>query len=383
MSKQILPHIRDEFRDLLPPLSGEEKEALRASIEREGVRDPIIVDEDGAILDGHNRYSIDASAPTRIVNGMTLPQKMAFIIAVNLQRRNLSPDQRSALRQRQQKIAMALKADGATQEDIATRLGIAQQTVSDWFKTNTGSGIGFDARIKIPKAEQIVIFDRVEAGESQEQVAADFGVTQMAVSKICRAERKRRDRAALLAQQAADIAAGKITAATGPFDVICIDPPWPYGTKYDPGERRAANPYPEMSLGELTLLDVAKRAAPDCVLWLWTTHKFMRHSFALLDAWGFEDAAICTWFKNRMGLGSRIRSQSEFVIMAIRGSPELTLTKQTTVFRGAMREHSRKPDEFFELVESLCAGSRRYDWFAREARDGWLVGGNDPGKFAA
>jgi N6-adenosine-specific RNA methylase IME4 len=133
---------------------------------------------------------------------------------------------------------------------------------------------------------------------------------------------------------------------------------------------------PLAAIGQLNL-----PAADDCVLWLWTTHKFMRDSFTLLDGWGFKDKMIVTWVKDRMGLGSWLRSQSEFCIMAVRGRPVISLTNQTTVLNGKMREHSRKPDEFYRMVDSLCHG-RKLDFFSREHRDGWAQYGNDPEKFS-
>lgn len=179
-------------------------------------------------------------------------------------------------------------------------------------------------------------------------------------------------------EQIEEIQSNKFQPPTGLFDVIVIDPPWPYGTKYDPSGRRAANPYPEMSLDEIKAINLP--ASNDCILWLWTTHKFMRYSFDILDKWGFRDVAIVTWVKDRMGLGSWLRSQSEFCIMAVKGTPKINLTNQTTVIHGALREHSRKPDEFYQFIDSLCVGYK-LDWFSREKRDGWVSFGNDTEKF--
>jgi N6-adenosine-specific RNA methylase IME4 len=187
-----------------------------------------------------------------------------------------------------------------------------------------------------------------------------------------------------LAEQRAAIAKGEFTVGVGPYDVIVCDPPWPYGTQYNAEGRRAANPYPEMSLEEIGAdgdREIAAKAAPDCILWLWTTHKFMRHSFPLLDRWGFADKQIVTWEKQKIGLGSWLRSKSEFCIMAMRGSPTVHLTNQSTMIHGPAREHSRKPDEFYDMVESLCLGVRRYDRFTREPRPAWDGGGNQPDKF--
>lgn len=179
-------------------------------------------------------------------------------------------------------------------------------------------------------------------------------------------------------QQRKDIENGAPSLPKGVFEVIVIDPPWEYGTEYDPQARRAANPYPEMSIEEIASLEIP--SAENCVMWLWTTHKFMRYSFTLLDGWGFRDVMIVTWIKDRMGLGTWLRSQSEFCIMAVKGKPIIELTNQTTVINGKMREHSRKPDEFYSLVDGLCVG-RKLDYFSREQRKGWAQYGNDASKF--
>lgn len=192
------------------------------------------------------------------------------------------------------------------------------------------------------------------------------------------AQEKKQSRIADIEQQAQSIRQETPGIPVGPFHVISIDPPWPYGTPYDPNGRRAANPYPEMSLEEIQAIQLP--AAPDCVLWLWTTHRFMRHSFQLLDAWGFRDVAILTWVKDRMGLGTWLRSQSEFCIMAVKGKPPINLTNQTTVLHGPLREHSRKPDSFYEMVDALCVGAK-LDYFSRQPRAGWTQIGNTPELF--
>jgi len=199
-----------------------------------------------------------------------------------------------------------------------------------------------------------------------------------------KAKEKKEERIVEIIRQAEEIKTATPRNPIGLFHVISIDPPWPYSGQqihedYDPNGRRAANPYPEMLLDDIQNIKIP--AADDCVLWLWTTHKFMRHSFQLLDSWGFTDKAILTWVKDRMGLGVWLRSQSEFCIMAVKGKPVINLSNQTTVLNGPMREHSRKPDEFYSMVDALCFG-RKLDSFSREKRNGWETYGNDVDKFS-
>jgi len=67
--------------------------------------------------------------------------------------------------------------------------------------------------------------------------------------------------------------------------------------------------------------------------------------------------------------------------MAVKGNPVINLTNQTTVLTAPLREHSRKPDEFFSMVNDLCVG-RKLDFFSREKREGWDQFGNDVGRFS-
>jgi N6-adenosine-specific RNA methylase IME4 len=86
-----------------------------------------------------------------------------------------------------------------------------------------------------------------------------------------------------------------------------------------------------MSIAEICALSVVSVAHHDCVLWLWTTNQHMREAFSVLDAWGFQQKTILTWFKDQMGCGDWLRGQTEHCIMAVRGKPVVTLTNQTTL----------------------------------------------------
>ena len=167
----------------------------------------------------------------------------------------------------------------------------------------------------------------------------------------------------------------------GPFRVVVIDPPWKYDNRADDPTHRASNPYPSMSLEEIADLDISGLAHTDCVLWLWTTNSHLPSAFSLLEGWGFSYKTILTWVKDRMGTGDWLRGRSEHCLMAVRGRPAINLTNQTTVINGRMREHSRKPEEFYQLVESLCPGSK-VELFAREQRQGWTQHGDQTDVFS-
>jgi N6-adenosine-specific RNA methylase IME4 len=89
---------------------------------------------------------------------------------------------------------------------------------------------------------------------------------------------------------------------------------------------------------------------------------------------------MITWGKQRCGTGSWLRGQTEHCLLFSRGKPVLTLTTQSTLLLAPGREHSRKPDEFYALVASLCPG-RRLELFARERRRGWTSWGAETDRF--
>jgi len=170
-----------------------------------------------------------------------------------------------------------------------------------------------------------------------------------------------------------------IEAPTGKFDVIAIDPPWNYGTQFNASGRRVANPYPEMTQEELKKLELP--ANENCVLFLWTTHKFIWDAKELLDTWGFEYRSMFVWDKQKIGMGNLVRMQCEFCLMGIKGNPVFRDAHNIRdIFREPRREHSRKPEAFYDMVNSLCVG-RKLDYFSREHRDGWCSYGNDTEKF--
>lgn len=207
-----------------------------------------------------------------------------------------------------------------------------------------------------------------EARENDDVVSRAF-----VLGKIKQAKREEH-----IQKQVEEIENG-IETPDGLFDVIAIDPPWNYGTEYNASGRRVANPYPEMTQEELKAIEIP--AADNCVMFLWTTHKFIWDAKELLDAWGFEYRSMLVWDKQKIGMGNLIRMQCEFCLVGIKGKPVFKDNHSVRdLISEPRREHSRKPDAFYQLVNDLCVG-RKLDFFSREPREGWCSYGNDTEKF--
>jgi N6-adenosine-specific RNA methylase IME4 len=167
----------------------------------------------------------------------------------------------------------------------------------------------------------------------------------------------------------------------GEYQCIVIDPPWPMEKIERDVRPNQAAPldYRPMSIDELRAL--ALPAAVDCHLYLWTTHKFLPSALELAEAWGFNYQCLLTWVKNVGFTPFSFMYSTELVVFARRGSLDLVVKGRRLDFTAKVREHSRKPDEFYDLVRDVSPGPR-IDMFSREARDGFDQWGNETARFA-
>ena len=166
-----------------------------------------------------------------------------------------------------------------------------------------------------------------------------------------------------------------ISPPDGKYDVIVVDPPWPCESDVVLG---TVHHYRPMTLEQIESLEIP--AADDCVLWLWALNNLIHEAYHVLDAWGFTPRTVLTWVKNRFGTGYWLRGQTEQCILATKGKPVWINTKHSTILAAEVREHSRKPDKFYALVDSICH-SKKLDMFSREKREGWEQWGDEVDKF--
>lgn len=241
MKIQEMTKVDPELASLIPPLSTEEREALKVSIREEGVRDRIAVAEDGTVLDGHHRFAIAGKeAPTRIVKGLTTAERKAYVYQANFLRRNLSSDQQREVKAAMKKVAFELRAEDKvkyTQAQVGKALGVDRSTVSLWFgRRNTVNTHGVsrpDAKVKVPGKEKAALAARV-AKKGSKQAAADYGVTQRRAQQIAKAEKKREaEKKRPVAKlpkdspvQCGDFAKLGKTLADNSVDLIFTDPPY-------------------------------------------------------------------------------------------------------------------------------------------------------------
>ena len=171
------------------------------------------------------------------------------------------------------------------------------------------------------------------------------------------------------------------------FDVIVADPPWTFSARSALGLKKSPQAhYGCMDLDAIKALPVAELARRDCWLFLWTSAPLLDRAFEVMGAWGFAYKSRFTWrkttvnAKTRVGPGYVVRTKSEDVLIGARGAPDFARALPS-LFDGLAREHSRKPDVFFDLVEGFAPRAARLDLFSRQSRPGWVAWGNEARKF--
>lgn len=378
--------------NIFPLIHGKEFVELKTDIKANGVHEPIVMYQ-GQILDGRNRFRAcqEVGVTPEFVE-YEGADPVGYVLSLNLHRRHLNESQRAMVADKVANMVVGdnqhASIEATSQTDAALALNVSRSAVQRAHKVNE-EGVPKlieavqDGKVSVSAAADVATLTE----EEQVEVVARGEKEILQKAKEIRADKARsrkEERKAAIQSQADDIAAMDIPVIERKYHVISIDPPWPYeGGKentYDPEARRVANPYPEMSIGQIA--DLQMPAADDSVLWLWTTHKFLPDSFELLNQWGFEYKATMVWDKQKIGMGHWLRMQCEFCLLAVKGNPVWDNTTVRDILSSPRREHSRKPDEFFTMVDEICTGAK-IEYFSREKREGWDQVGNDKDKFAA
>lgn len=173
----------------------------------------------------------------------------------------------------------------------------------------------------------------------------------------------------------------------GGYSTVLADPPWRFQNrtgKVAP-EHRRLDRYDTMTLDQICSLPVDETTAADSHLYLWCPNALLPEGLRVMQAWGFRYVSNLVWEKVRKdgepdgrGVGFYFRNVTELLLFGVRGSMR-TLDpgrSQVNLLRTRKREHSRKPDEFYPLVEA-CSPGPRLELFARYPRPGWDVWGNE------
>ena len=171
------------------------------------------------------------------------------------------------------------------------------------------------------------------------------------------------------------------------FKTVLADPPWQFQNrtgKMAPEHKRLSR-YSTMTLDDILTLPVASVVEDPAHLYLWVPNALLPEGLQVMKAWGFNYKSNIVWHKIRKdggpdgrGVGFYFRNVTELLLFGVRGKNARTLApgrRQVNFMATQKREHSRKPDEVFPLIEA-CSPGPHLELFARGPRSGWAVWGN-------
>ena len=186
------------------------------------------------------------------------------------------------------------------------------------------------------------------------------------------------------------------------YQVVYADPPWTYSKgsfvlsvngynnttlqKKKSKEEELVNHYPTMSVQEMMELPVSDVADKDCVLFMWTTDSHLPYALEIIKSWGFTYKTVgFVWNKTREDggdyamMGPWTMKQSEICLLATKGSPYKFREDRTvrSMVHSQKTKHSAKPQEVADRIVRMFPDCNRIELFARDAKPGWDVWGNE------
>ncbi len=366
-------NVQEKFHpiaSIFPMMSDSEFQAHKEDIRANGLIEPIWIYQD-QIIDGRNRYNacrelgIEPQFRKYEGNGSLI----AFVVGLNLKRRHLNDSQKAFValeilpylekeaKQRQQAAGGDHRSAAAKQKPLRAKLpqairGRARDKAAEL--TQAGARYISDAKIIQNKAPELA-----------EEIKAGKLTIPKAIQEIRRQEVK---------ADLESINTQAVKAISGIYDVIVVDPPWPMKKiEREVMPNQVEFDYPTMTIEEISMLKIP--AADDCHLFLWTTQKFLPNAFEVIKAWGFTYVFEMVWLKSGGFQPFRLPQYNhEPCLYARKGTPEFIDTKNfKTCFEAVRTGHSKKPNEFYDVMRRVTAG-RRLDMFNRrqiEGFDGW------------
>lgn len=358
---QYGPH---PIANLFPQMQTPQMAALTNIIKTEGLVDDIVLFE-GKVLDGRARYlaCLESGVTPRFreFDPTVEGNPIEFVVKKNLDRRQLKDPQLALIAAR---MAGAKLGDnqyhkqGTTIVAASRRVGIHPKMVERAKRILEKSSIAADAvanlRITLGVAGKLA-----DLSPAQQELILASQASSSALRKTIHR--------AFCEMQIAN----PVPVPEGRFPVIVSDPPWDVDRV----------PYATMTVEEIAHFHqilLAEKSADDCRLFLWTTMEFLPSTYKMIGEWEWKYEATMVWHKTGGHQHpNRPQYNLEFVVVASRGSPQYADIRDfLACFNAHRRDHSRKPDEFYEMIVRVTPGPR-LELFARRAHDGFEPHGDE------
>lgn len=381
---------------VMPPLSKDEYEGLKAQIAQYGVLVPVEYDEEGNILDGFHRVQVCqelgiANWPSITRIGLTETEKRTYARTVNSSRRHLTREQKRQLIRDQ-----LLDTPELSNRQIAQIIGTTPDTVItvrselevNGQVSNFDTLIGLDGK-KYPAKTPTDMGGLYSHNETNRKYkSGEIKKLQAEAPDLLEEVRKggktipqaKRELVKRQRQESPPLPSDK-------YRILYADPPWKYSDSGIIGETdhygHTARHYPSMTIKELCDMgeQIKDISEDNAVLFLWVTSPLLEECFDVIRKWGFTYKASFVWDKIRHNFGHYNSVRHEFLLICTKGSctPDISTLIDSVQSIEKSNIHSEKPEAFRTIIDTLYTHGKRLELFARKEVDNWEAWGNEPG----
>jgi N6-adenosine-specific RNA methylase IME4 len=376
--------IKQEFKNLIPPLTKEEFTQLENNCLDEGIREPIIIWNE-FIIDGHNRYEIATrwglEYKTTEKHFDSEEDVKEWMILNQFGRRNLSNYQRSVLALELEDVFKAKAKENQIRKPESVLQISAEQKIDTRQELAKVANVSHDTIAKVKKIEEKA------APEVKEKLATGELSINQAYQDIKKEEKKeelqnkKEQYQERINNESVNEFKVDIFNTDKKFRIIYADPAWSYNDKQDtPNLGGAAKHYNTMTTTEICNLPVKNISENNAVLFLWVTSPLIEDGLRVLSEWGFKYKSLFIWDKVGHSMGHYNSVRHEFLFIGTKGSctPDNKKLYDSIQVIEKNRIHSEKPIEFLDIIDDLYNYGDRIELFSRKIKkENWYGWGNE------
>lgn len=355
---------------------------LLEDIKQHGLIEPITLCE-GKILDGRNRYKacLEAGIEPKFREYDGNPWN--YVWSLNGQRRDLTADQRYLIWKFCHEHSEAFQEEKRRIQEEANRK--RSEAAKEQPRTEDGTRLAEKGQVvpqKVGRPDHIPPSTKAKTEASKTNRGAVERGDKLAKERPDLAEQVRKGEVKMTEayrQMKRDEISKRVQLPESKFRVIYADPPWEYGNTQPDYQTEQRDYYPVMKLSDICAIPVRDITEEDAVLFLWVTSPILEESFQVIKSWGFKYKASFIWDKIKHNIGHYNSVRHEFLLVCTKGSCQPDVRKLFDSVQSIERtEHSRKPEEFRKIIDTLYPLGKRIELFARgKVAEGWETYGNE------
>ena len=366
--------IKEEFKKLIPPLSEEEFNQLEQNCLKEGIRESILVWND-FIIDGHNRYEIaqkhNLQFEIKSKQFENEDEVKEWMILNQFGRRNLNNYQRSILALQLEEVFKA-----KAKEKELKRKTTSQKSDESMTEISTKKELGKIANVSHDTIAKV----KAIREKAPEQIKEKLQTGEVSINQAYQ-EIKKEEKKIEIEEKRNEIKQTLVLHELKPGDkkyrIVYADPPWSYGNAMPEYVTEPQDYYALMSTKDICNMPVKEITENNAVLFLWSTSPHLPEALEVVKAWGFTYKTTFIWDKIKHNMGHYNSVRHEILLVCTKGACTPDVKKLfDSVVSIERTEHSKKPEEFRNIIETLYVFGNKIELFAREAPLGWDVFGN-------